>query len=488
MRRDSSQLMDMLVLDRLSAEPLHRQLYDFLRRHILEGRLTTGTRLPATRALANDLAISRNTVLAAYDALLAEGYLESRTGSGTSVAKLPQDAMRTRTQPGTLKLPPLSKRGLRITTQPRDRMTPGRIAFHPGYPEIETFPFATWSRLLSAHARYPKEDLFGYYHAGGHPRLKSAIADYLAVSRGVVCTPEQVIVMTGAQAGLDLIGRLLMDEGDFFWIEEPGYLGASNAFSSAGGRSVPLAVGPNGWTFDTAGRPGPRLIFVTPSCQWPLGLVMQMEERLKLLQIAERLEAWIIEDDYESEYRLRGRPIPAMQGLDRAGRVIYVGTFAKTMFPSLRIGFVVVPEKLIEGFEHAAAITGQYPPLHLQVALADFIREGFFAAHLRRMRRLYKKRQAAFIEACRDQLHPWLELDEIDAGMQLVGRFKCSLDDGDLHAAAHRRGADFSRLSVQYQHFAPEQGAMLGFAGVNEADAQTGVTRLREAFEDLVGC
>jgi GntR family transcriptional regulator/MocR family aminotransferase len=487
MRRDSSQLMDMLRLDRTSDTPLHRQLYNSLRLQILENRLKANTHLPPTRALASDLGISRNTVISAYDTLLAEGYLETRIGSGTQVAKLPQDAMRSRMQRRSLKLPPLSKRGVLMTTRPRDRMIPGHIAFHPGYPEIETFPFSTWSRLLAAHARYPKEDLFGYHHITGHPRLKRAIADYLAASRGVVCDPEQVVVVTGAQAGLDLIGRLLMDEGDYFWMEEPGYLGAYAAFSSAGGRSVPLAVRPEGWDLSKSDRHRPRLIFVTPSCQWPLGSVMQMEERLNLLQIAKNYGAWIIEDDYESEYRLRGRPIPAMQGLDRTGQVIYVGTFAKTLFPSLRIGFVVVPQELIRGFERAITTTGQYPPLLLQVALADFICEGYFASHIRRMRRLYAKRQATFISACREYLDPWLELSEIDAGMQLVGRFKCDLDDGDLHAAALSRGIDFTRLSTQYRHFTPEQGAMLGFAGVREVEVDPGMARLRSAFEYLVG-
>ena len=477
--------MDMLRLDRPSEVPLHRQLYDSLRVQILDGRLQADTRLPATRTLADDLGVSRNTVIAAYDALLAEGYLESRIGSGAWVATLPQDAMRARARDGPLDLPALSARGQLMTTQPLDRTIPGKIAFHPGYPEIATFPFATWARLLALHTRHAREDLYGYHLIGGHPRLKTAIANYLTASRGVICEPEQVIVVTGAQAALDLIGRLLMDEGDHFWIEEPGYLGAYSAFSSAGGRPVPLPVGRDGWTLDADGRARPRLIFVTPSCQWPLGQVMQMDERLRLLQIAERHDAWIIEDDYDSEYRLRGRPIPAMQGLDRAGRVIYIGTFAKTMFPSLRIGFVVVPAQLIEGFEQAISITAQYPPLLLQVALADFISEGFFTAHIRRMRRLYAQRQSAFIEACRNHLDPWLEVREIDTGMQLVGRFRRALNDGELLEAAHGRGVDFTRLSLQYRHSTPVQGAMLGYAGVGEDDTRAGVSRLRRAFQDL---
>ena len=203
---------------------------------------------------------------------------------------------------------------------------------------------------------------------------------------------------------------------------------------------------------DTHNRPPPRLIFVTPSCQWPLGLVMPMDVRLGLLQLAEKHDAWIIEDDYDSEYRFSGHPIPAMQGLDDSGRVIYVGTMSKTMFPSLRVAYIVVPAKLVEGFKTAVSITGQYPPLLIQVALADFIGQGFFAKHLRRMRRLYARRQRDFVAVCRARLDEWLTVNEIDTGMQVIGRFRRPFDDGEVLAAALRHGVDFSRLSTHYRH------------------------------------
>ena len=485
MPRSSRLPLDMLALDRAAATPLHRQLYDSLRSHILDGRLPPRTRLPATREFATDLGVSRNTVIAAYDALLAEGYLDSVAGSGTRVATLPQSPARKGGDRRPRELPKLSARGTLMTAQPRDRTIPNQIAFHPGYPEIEGFPFSTWARLVALNMRNVREDLFGYHLVSGHPRLRLAIAEYLAVSRGVQCDPEQVIVVTGAQAALDLIGRVFMDPGDHFWIEEPGYLGAHSAFLSAGGRPVPLAVGPDGWQLDAANRPAPRLIFVTPSCQWPLGLVMPMDVRLGLLQIAEKHDAWIIEDDYDSEYRFRGHPIPAMQGLDDSGRVIYVGTLSKTMFPSLRVAYVVVPAKLVDGFKTAVNITGQYPPLLLQVALADFISQGFFATHLRRMRRLYARRQRDFVAACRARLDRWLTVNEIDTGMQVVGRFRQPLDDGEVLAAALKHGVDFSRLSTQYRHSPPEHGLLLGYAGVGQEQARVGIDRLRRTFEDL---
>lgn len=476
--------LDMLALDRASAVPLYRQLYESLRLHILDGRLAPRMRLPATRELAGDLNVSRNTVIGAYDALLAEGYLESVAGSGTRVATLPQRPTRARPKDRAEALPRLSKRGELMTTLQRDRTIPDRIAFHPGYPEIPAFPFSIWAKLVAANMRSVREDLYGYHLVAGHPRLRTAIAEYLAVSRGVNCDPEQVIVVTGAQAALDLIGRTFMDPGDTFWIEDPGYGGAWNAFLSAGGRPAPLPVGPNGWDIERD-NPPPRLIFVTPSCQWPLGQVMPMEVRLKLLQIAETHDAWIIEDDYDSEYRFRGRPIPAMQGLDDSGRVIYVGTLSKTMFPSIRVAYLVVPRSLVEGFKTAVSITGQYPPLLLQAALADFIGQGFFATHLRRMRRLYARRMRDFVALSRDRLDPWLTVSEADTGMQVMGRFKQPIDDGVLLAAALKRGVDFSRMSTHYRFAEPQQGMFLGYAGVDRDQTRTGIARLRMAFEDV---
>jgi GntR family transcriptional regulator / MocR family aminotransferase len=484
MRRRYQLPLDMLALDHGADTPLYRQLYEGLRSQILDGRLPPKMRLPATRELASDLNVSRNTVISAYDALLAEGYLDSIAGSGTSVAALPQHPTRAKANRCASPLPAISARGRLMTTQPRDRTIPDQIAFHPGYPEIATFPFSIWAKLLAANAGTVREDLFGYHSVAGHPRLRSALAEYLGVSRGVKCDPEQVIVVTGAQAALDLIGRIFMDPGDHFWIEDPGYLGAHNAFLSAGGKPVPLPVGPAGWEIETA-QPPPRLIFVTPSCQWPLGLVMPMEVRLKLLQLAEKHNAWIIEDDYDSEYRFRGHPIPAMQGLDDSGRVIYVGTLSKTMFPSIRVAYIVVPSALVEGFKTAVSITGQYPPLLLQVALADFISQGFFATHLRRMRRLYARRQRAFVAICRARLDRWLTVDEIDTGMQVVARFKQPLDDGAVLAAALKRGVDFSRMSTHYRYAPPEHGMFLGYAGVNEEQTRLGIERLRLAFQDL---
>ncbi len=474
----------MITLERGAVSTLHRQLYASLRSHILDGRLPARTRLPATRELASDLGVSRNTVIAAYDALIAEGYLESVRGSGTRVASLPQRMVGER-RIGEERLPELSARGRLLLMQPQDRTVANQIAFHPGCPEIDAFPFAIWSRLLGLHTRRVKEDLFGYHLVGGHPRLLAALAKYLSVSRGVKCDPEQIIVVTGAQAALDLVARLFMDPGDNFWIEDPGYHGAYSAFFGAGGRPVPLRVEPTGWQFDPDDAPRPKLIFVTPSCQWPLGLVMPMEVRLRLLEIAERHDAWIIEDDYDSEYRFRGHPIPAMQGLDDSGRVIYVGTLSKTMFPSIRVAYVVVPKKLVAGFRSALNVTGQHPPLFLQAALAEFITEGFFSTHLKRMRRLYARRMQDFVACCQERLGDWLTVEQRDTGMQVAGWFTQPLDDGVVLAAARRRAVDFARISSHYRFSRPAHGLFLGYAGVDRDHAERGVERLRMAFQDI---
>lgn len=468
-------------VDRNASEPAYRQLYQNLRAAILDGRLTAGMRMPASRMLAGDLKISRNTVIATYDMLLSEGFIEARRGSGTFVASLPESARRVREQASESKLPSLSERGKLMAAQPQFGAKFGQIAFHPGYPDLRQFPFPIWTRLMAANAKRASTDLVGYSMIDGHPELKQVIAEYLAVSRGVQCEPSQIIIVSGTQAALDLIGRMLLDPGDPFWIEEPGYQGAYGAFLGAGGKPVPVSVTNNGWHFTDG--PSPRLIFVTPSCQWPLNRVMQMDNRLKLLEIAAQRNSWIIEDDYDSEYRFRGPPVPALHGLDRSGRVIYVGTFAKTIFPALRIGFIVVPKSLSEKFTKAVNMTGQYPSLLLQLTLADFIRNGAFATHLRRMRNLYSKRKRYFADECRQMLGDWLDLPRSDGGLQMVATLKIDADDKDLLDAALKRSVRFMPLSTLYHHTPPRQGMVLGYAASDEAQIRHGLRQLEAVLQ-----
>ncbi|WP_246737571.1 PLP-dependent aminotransferase family protein [Nordella sp. HKS 07] len=475
---------DILTVDKSARLPLHRQLYDTLRSLILSGRLRAGSTLPATRSLAQQLKLGRNTVSAAYERLLTEGYVEARPGRGTWVANLPD---RPATPPGAPPVggrSPISRRGEALATRLQPLRNPNKINFQPGFPEVSNFPFATWAKLLARNARRRSGDLLGYYHFAGHPRLRAAIADYVTISRGVSCTPDRVVVVTGAQAGLDLVARLLLDDGDPVWMEEPGYWGARSALEAAGAALHPLFVDGDGWALDDPTLPEPRLIYVTPACQWPLGTTMRMEERLHLLSRAERHGAWIIEDDYDGEYRFRGQPLPAMQGLDRADRVIYLGTFSKTLFSSLRIGFLIVPDALVEPFNRAVGVTGQFTPLLLQVTLADFIEQGHFATHLKRMRRVYGERQKEFIALCRKHLGSWITVSDNESGMQVIARFTSGMDDVKIVEIGHAHGIDLQPISINYHHKIPEQGLLLGYAALNERDIQTAVMALKASFAE----
>ena len=485
MTNRSTLIFDTLAVDRSLELPLHRQLYELLRSYILGGRLAAGSSLPATRSLATHHGVGRNTVVAAYEQLLAEGYLEAGPGSGTWVAPMLQRAAEQRGRAAAPAAPRISRRGTVLASRPQPARQPSTINLHPGFPDTASFPFAGWARLLARNAQRRTADLFDYYRFAGHPALREAIADYLRVARGVDCSPEQIVVVTGAQAGLDLVARIVTDEGDVAWMEEPGYLGARSALLGSGARLAPLRCHRQGWGLADAGLPPPRLIYVTPSCQWPLGLVMPMETRLNLLHVAEKYGAWIIEDDYDSEYRFRGHPVPAMQGLDDSGRVIYVGTFGKTLFQSLRLGFLVVPTALADTFNRAVSVTGQFAPLLLQVTLADFIRQGHFASHLKRMRRLYARRQERFVELCRQQLGPWMTVDANDSGIQLLGRFTRPLDDQAVAAAALAHGVDVQPVSINYHHDVPGHGLLLGYAGLDERQTVAAIAALQAAFRSL---
>jgi GntR family transcriptional regulator/MocR family aminotransferase len=478
--------LDVLGIDRKSSVQLHRQIYETLRQYILQGRLAADTRLPSTRALADQLAVGRNTVIAAYDQLLAEGYVETTSGSGTRVASLLQSAssISSGAKPGCVMQ--LSSRGSVIANQSQPRRPTNTVNAQPAFPDIEFFPFKQWSRLIARNARKHDEDLLGYESFAGHWRLRRALANYLGVARGINCTPEQIIIVTGAQAALDLLARILIDEGDPVWIEEPGYMGAHNALLGAGARITPLVVNRRGWKLDDSQVPAPRLIYVTPSCQWPFGTVMRMEQRQKLLALAERHGAWIVEDDYDGEYRFRGSPAPALRGLDTSDRVIYVGTFGKTLLASLRLGYMVVPNELAEPIARAVSVTGQFAPLLLQATVADFIEEGHFAAHLRRTRRLYARRQEAFIKLCRRHLSEWLSVLHNDSGMQVLARFVGPQDDRVVARAALKRGLDLQPISMNYHHGKPEHGLLLGYAGLSEPQARKVVMALKATFQDIL--
>lgn len=479
--------LDLLELGPDDGRPLHRRLYAQLRSLIYDGALPAGAALPSSRSLASQLGVSRNTVNAAYDQLANEGYMSTRRGACAVVADLSRETRQpaARERAGAQRLTEFSERGRLMMRQPNHSSVPGRASFHPGTPDVGRFPFSVWRRLLVRRMHAGGDDLWGYHNITGFPQLRSAIARYLRTSRGVRCDAGQVVVTTGAQASLDLLARLVLAPGDRVWMEEPGYLGAQSAFLAAGAELLPLRVSEDGWQFERGPETPPRLIYLTPSCQFPLGTVMRMEQRMRVLDIARQHGAWIIEDDFDSEYRFRGQPIPAMQGVDDDERTIYVGTFSKTLFPALRIGFMVLPEPLGDAIRGAIGITGQFPPLSLQATLADFIEEGHFARHMSRMRRLYAQRLETFCAVCSDELGQWLRPLACHTGIQTTWLLNADLNDVELVAMATAGGVHVVSLSSHYRHGAGRSGLIMGYAALDERAMRSGLARLRRIFSEF---
>ena len=479
-----------LTLDAGSATPLHRQIYFEIRGAILDGRLRPGARLPASRALARDLAVSRNTVTSAFDQLVAEGYIEARTGAGSFVpAHLPKDQV----SKGSVS-------GKQARGQPTPGLTPSRRAarlmsvageptsrrpFSPGLPEVDLFPFKEWARLLGRHWRRPApKDLTGTA-PGGDFRLCAVVADYLATARAVFCRPEQVIITSGSRQALDLAARVLIDPGDKVWIEEPGYWPTSAVLGAAGARLIPVPVDGEGLSVidGLALAPRPRLICISPSHQYPLGVTMSLGRRLELLEIARASASFVLEDDYDSEYRYAGRPLAALQGLDQGGHVIYLGTFSKVMFPGVRLGYMVIPDHLLDAFLKVRSLIDAHPSSIAQAALADFIEEGYLAGHIRRMRPLYAERQATLIDAL-EPVSDRLKLRPAEAGMHLVGRFDQRMDDRSVAGAAERLGVQAPALSSYFQGKPTASGLVLGYAGIDAGAIARAARKLLDAIND----
>ncbi|MGF1470221.1 MAG: PLP-dependent aminotransferase family protein [Rubrobacteraceae bacterium] len=482
------------AVDRSSPVPLHRQLYAGLREHILAGRLVGGTRLPSTRELAAELGVSRNTVMTAFRQLLAEGYLEGKAGSGTYVTgSLPEDLLRTRVRQDPE--PPRIRAGRRLSRRGEDLASiPAAIvrdlgpprAFRPGLPALDEFPLQIWQRLVREVCRRPR-DLLGYGDPAGYRPLREEISDYLRAARAVRCRWEQVIVVSGSQQALDLTARVLLDPGDKVWVEDPGYGGARGALISAGADPVPVPVDDEGldveagMALDTAAR----LACVTPSHQYPLGKTMSLPRRLAQVDWAPRHAACGVEADYDSEYRYGGRPLEALQGLDAEGRVIYAGTFSKVLFPSLRLGYLVVPPDLVDPFTTARELADRHSPVIEQAVLARFISEGHFARHIRRMRKLYAERQAALVGAAARDLSALLEVRPAKAGMHLVGWLPEDVDDLEASRHAAAEGLETPALTRYETRPSGKKGLLLGYAAVTEQEIQIGVRRLARALRTM---
>ncbi len=479
-------------LDEADGVPLYQQLYDRLRGAILGGSLLPGTRLPSTRRLGADLGIARNTVLNAYEQLHAEGYLDGEVGSGTYVSRaLPEHLLHA---PPSLprkigpagKRPALSRRGMVLASAPGIAGGPGQEGpFRQGRPALDAFPFDVWTRLIGRRWRSRPACLLGYGDPAGYRPLREAIAAYLGTSRGVRCGPDQVVIVAGSQMALDLSARVLLDPGDTAWVEDPGYLGARGALLGAGIRLVPVPVDAEGLDVaaGVARDSGVRLAYVTPSFQYPLGVTMSIARRLALLEWAARAGAWILEDDYDSEYRYADRPLAALQGLDPHGRVIYLGTFSKVLFPSLRLGYLVVPPDLVDAFVRARALMDAHAPTLPQAVVADFNREGHFARHLRRMRSLYAERQEVLVQAAARDLGGLLTVLPAKAGMHLLGWLPEGVKDRTASERAEAAGVVAHPLSEFALGPAPRPGLLLGYTALTPRQIREGVKRLAAALK-----
>lgn len=480
----------MIALDRSSGKPLHKQLYEGFCTAILGGNLRPGQRVPSSRALALELRVSRIPVLNAYSQLLAEGYFEARSGSGTFVSRsLPEERMsleRGDNVHPTVRAGPwlVSKRSALLRPYKPAPWANKWGAFVVGQLAFEQFPFQVWSSLLNRHARNIRVNSLHYGDPMGSESFRVTIASYLRTARAVKCDASQILIVSGSQQALDLCARVLLDPGDRVWIEEPGYWLARQVFVMAGSRLVPVPVDEQGLNVaeGIARSRKARAAFVTPSHQFPLGVTMSASRRLQLLDWAHRSGSWIIEDDYDNEYRYESMPIASLQGLDRNSRVIYIGTFSKTLFPSLRLGYIVVPPDLVDRFRTVRHVVDVYPPHLYQAVLDDFISEGHFARHIRKTRVLYSERRNLLVEAIRKEFGASVEILGAEAGVHLVMTLPGWRRDRSISRQATLEDLWLWPLSSCYIE-KPRQGFILGFGSTVPGEIPRAVTHLQAVID-----
>ena len=487
-----------IKLDATSSVPLYKQLYERLRGAILTGQLERGTRLPSTRSLASELGVARMTTVLAYEQLALEGYLESQVGQGTIVAcSLPETLFDAEGS---------SKRGERTDLETdssihlaaclnslKDLPWPSRSAgqtggtFAGGEPGLDLFPYEVWARLIAHRARQSLPEFAHYQPPAGYFPLREAIATHIGIARGVRCTPEQIIMTAGSQGAYDLAVRTLLSPGEAAWLEDPGYFGARGALLAAGAHLVPVPVDEQGLVVEVGRQhcSQARLVTTTPSHQFPTGVTMSLPRRLALLDWASKAGAWILEDDYDSEYRFNGRPLEALQGLDQSGRVLYIGTFSKMLFPALRLGYLVAPAKLVEPLLTMRRILDIHLPLLEQMALCDFLNEGYYARHLRRMRHHYKKLRDLLQGELQTHLPGLLEVHAPEAGMHLVGWLPPGKDDQRAARLAAQAGIQVLPISAYSVEPLPRGGLAFGYAGTSAEAIPHKVKTLAAALEQL---
>ncbi|MEE3650471.1 MULTISPECIES: MocR-like pyridoxine biosynthesis transcription factor PdxR [unclassified Brenneria] len=483
-------LLTDLLLQRLGGQQegtLNKRLYDSIRLSILDGAITAGSRLPSSRDLAQELSLSRNTVLAAYEQLLAEGYIETRTGSGTFVTEQLPDGNMTpvrdeRESSSRLPVQELSRRGLHLLGYAGASARQWG-AFMPGIPDIASFPHDLWRRIQTRLTRRVIPEQLSYSPIGGNPELQLALVDYLRVARSVECTAEQILITEGTHQAMDLLAKMLCNPGDLAWIEDPCYWGMRNVLTINGLRVAPIDVDDQGMVPPDTVSPQstPRLICVTPSHQYPLGAVMSLARRQWLLTLAQEHGCWVVEDDYDSEFRFSGNPIPALQGLQTQSPVIYIGTFSKTLYPGLRVSYMVLPPQLAQELKIAHAELYRGGHWLTQATLSQFIQEGHYAAHIRRMRLLYARRRALLTELIEQYLGADYVGDNSNAGLHMLLKLPANIDDVLLSSRILRQGVMVKPLSSYYLRPTNQRGLLLGYACVEES-------KMSDAFTVIVEC
>jgi GntR family transcriptional regulator / MocR family aminotransferase len=474
--------MDIQIPLTKSGEPLFRQLYLGLRSAILSGQLHAGERLPSSRDLAEQFHVSRTVVVLAYDQLLAEGYVEGRRGSGTFVADVGARSRGSRTTTAQLRLSRFGKAAAMASvraTFPARRTASLRYDFSYGRSPVERFPLETWRRLLMQRARKASVHTHHYGSPMGEQKLRDAIAAHLRRSRAVICEADQVIIVNGSQQALDLLSRTLLDRGDTVAIEDPGYQGGREVFLAAGARLTPVPVDEEGLIPSKLPR-NARLAFVTPSHQFPTGAVLTLARRLALLAWAKKAGAVIIEDDYDGEFRYEGQAVESLQGLDSEGRVVYIGTFSRTVFPALRIGYLVAPKPLVPALMGAKWLADRHTPTLEQETLAEFISSGAYERHLRTARRTNELRRKILLESIELYLGDRVRVTGARAGTHVVLWPKSGTAEAAIVVAAAAREVTIFGIGPYYFGRQKNPGVMLGYSRISEKDIREGVRRLGE--------
>jgi len=484
--------LDAIVIDKQSDTPLYRQLYESIRYAIINNHFTANSRLPSTRQLSHELSIARSTVTTAYDQLIAEGYLNSKRGSGTQVA----EAL---TYPSKIPFPlkekaQLNEVQLRLqvsdfaqaycdtSIQQRSRTNYKQTTLMPGIPSRHNYPNATWGRLLGKYAKLPLKHDAGYDFPSGIPQLKKAIADYIRLARGVDTADSDILILTSTQSALDLLCRTLINVGETTWIEEPGYRGASIAMKNAGANIQGIPLDNEGITLPNDAAV-PRLIYTSPSHQYPTGVTMSYTRRMALLNYANENQSWVLEDDYDSEFRYQGQPLPSLQGLDLNQRVIYLGTFSKSLSPSMRVAYIVSPPALTPVLNTLLGDIGSGINISVQYALAEFLQMGHYSQHIRKTRKEYAIKQQAVSRAIKQYLADYIEYSQSNAGLQATlffkeEYFKDGVIDTEFVKLAEEKELYLRPLSTLYQSNLVKQGLVLGFAACETDEIESAIKTL----------